>query len=69
MEINSEIKLPANILQQIDEIMNIEECYNEYIRDLVSDGIMDIEECYNEYIHDLVSDEIENNQEGLKNGL
>ena len=50
LEINSEIKLPANILQQIDEIMNIEECYNEYIRDLVSN-------------------EIENNQEGLKNGL
>lgn len=50
MELNSEITLPANILQQIEEIMDIEECYNEYIRDLVSD-------------------EIENNQEGLKNGL
>ena len=50
MEINSEINLPANILQQIEEIMDIEECYNEYIRDLVSNGI-------------------ENNQEGLKNGL
>lgn len=50
LEINSEINLPANILQQIEEIMDIEECYNEYIRDLVSN-------------------EIENNQEGLKNGL
>ena len=50
LEINSEINLPANILQQIEEIMDIEECYNEYIRNLVSD-------------------EIENNQEGLKNGL
>lgn len=50
LEINSEINLPANILQQIEEIMDIEECYNEYIRDLVSNGI-------------------ENNQEGLKNGL
>lgn len=36
-----EIKIPANILTQIEGIMDIEEAYNEYIRDLVSDEFED----------------------------
>jgi len=53
-----EVKIPANILAQLEGIMEIEEAYNEYIRDLVSD---EIEEVYNEYIRDLVSDGFEDN--------
>lgn len=36
-----EVKIPANILAQLEGIMEIEEAYNEYIRDLVSDEFED----------------------------
>lgn len=51
MDIESRIKIPTSISRQIENIMEIEESYNEYIRNLVSDGF---------------EDDFYNNQEGLK---